>query len=296
MKLSERLTEPLRRVRTATPDNAGAKSTLRAAFDRDGFVRLPGVLDGEQVAATRAVMTELFDRPSEYPGDINGHAAYKRAYFDAFNRYPGLRWLAFHPPIVSALRDVLGPDFVYLPEVGIHDSGYGGWHKDTTSQEAAGHRFHWDPDFRVVQCALYLQDNDPVWAGGLDVIVGSHRERDRIVPPWKGHLGSLVSRALYRAKTWDDERRATTLPTKAGDLVIFHYRLDHKATHPKRTPVPSTHRKLALFVAASENNRHARAYLDYILSRPDYVYLRSYRTDEAMRSAARAAGVTLVEP
>jgi hypothetical protein len=275
---------------------SGPRSTLRADFDRDGFTRLPRVIDAAQVGALREELIQIFDAPSAYDGDVNGHVAYNRIYFDAFNRYPALQWVAFHPPVVSALRDVLGKDYVYIPEVGIHDSGFGGWHKDTTAQEVAGLRFHWESDFRMVQCALYLQDNHPDYAGGLDVAVGSHRRRDRIVPRANGRLTKLATRALYKLKTWDDDRRRTTVRTTAGDLVIFHYRLDHKATTPRIRPLPSTHRKLALFFVASANNAHARAYMRFIKSREDYVYLKSYVTTEAYRAKAEAAGVGLLDP
>lgn len=278
---------------SSNPERPGS---LRGAFDREGFVRVPEAIDAAQVAELRRQLAAIFDKPSSYEGDINGHPNYKRAYFDAFNRYPELRWIAFHPPIVAALRELLGSDFVYLPEVGIHDSGYGGWHKDSTSQEAAGLRFHWEPDFRMVQCALYLQDNDRNYAGGLDVAVGSHLRRDRIVRPGRGPISKLAGRALYRLKTWDDQRRGTTLSTGAGDLVIFHYRLDHKATSPRLTPVPESHRKFALFMAASANNRHAASYVRYIKTRPDYVYLKTYRTAPALLDMAAQANVRFAEP
>lgn len=286
-------THGLKRGGLAADREPGA---LASEFDRNGFVRVAGTIDSHQVAQLRTQLAAIFDRPSSYEGDINAHSAYKRAYFDAFNRYPELQWIAFHPPVLAALRELLGTDFVYLPEVGIHDSGYGGWHKDSTAQEAAGLRFHWEPDFRMVQCALYLQDNDPEYAGGLDVIVGSHTRRDRIVPPGRGPVSRLASRALYRLKTWDDRRRGETLPTRAGDVVIFHYRLDHKATAPRVTPVPSTHRKFALFMAASANNRHARTYVRYIKSRPDYKYLRDYQVLPSLLERAVDANVRFLEP
>jgi hypothetical protein len=286
--------EPLPRARRGA--TVPLSPALQTSFERDGFVRLPGALDASAVAQLRAELTRIFDAPPAHEGDLVGHSHYGHAFFDAFNRYPVLQWVPFHPPVVAALRQLLGDDFVYLPEVAIHDSGYGGWHKDTTSQEAAGLRFHLEPDYRMIQCAIYLQDNDPTYAGGLDVAPGSHRRRDRIVSPPTGPTTRFLNRVRYRLKTWDDNARRETLATRAGDVVCFDYRLDHRATPPKVRPVPASLRKLAIFMAASANNRHVRTYVDYIKSRPDYPYLKTYKTSPELLAKARANNVGLVDP
>lgn len=277
------------------PRASAGSTRLRQEFAKNGFVVLRNVLGEAQVDALRSELTRIFDAPSTYPGDINEHTNYKRAYFDPLNRYASLTGLPFQPALVAALRELLGDDFLFLPEAAIHDRGYGGWHKDTTSQEVAGLRFHREADFRIVQCALYLQENHPLYGGGIDVIVGSHRNRDRIVPQSKVWPISLVSRALYKLKSLDDNRRGRTVSTAAGDVVIFDYRLDHRATPARVSTIPEAHRKFAFFIVASANDRHARAYRRYIQSRPDYVYLKGYETSPALAAEAKHASVGLLD-
>jgi ectoine hydroxylase-related dioxygenase (phytanoyl-CoA dioxygenase family) len=284
---------------TTTTSASSATSSRQHAFDRDGYSRVRSVLSPEQVTATRARLVEIFAKRSPFPGDDNGDVTRMRAYNDAFNRYPGIAWIAFQPHVVSALREILGDEIVYLPEVALHDSGFGGWHKDTTSQEVAGHRFQWSPDFRMAQCAVYLQDNTSAHGGGLDVQPGSHRRWDRTALLRRvtdRKVGHVLARPLVNVKAWVDERRKETVWTNAGDMVAFHFRLDHSATKPRVVPVPAAHRKLAIFFVASTKNRHARKYVDFIKSRPDYRYFEGFSYTDEVRGLAERAGVELYEP
>ena len=147
----------------------------RAAFQRDGFLLVRDVITPDQVTGLRSFWTRHFDQGTLAPGDTD------RTRADIYCRHPEVRWLLTHEPLVAPLRGLLGDDFVYIHEATAHDSNFGGWHKDTTSQESRGHRFHWDDDFLMVQCALYLQENG-IHGGGVDVNVGSHREPDLYLP------------------------------------------------------------------------------------------------------------------
>lgn len=253
----------------------------RASFERDGFVIVPAVLSSEQVLELRRALGALFATRSSFEGDIDrdlatgtgGNTGCIR--FDVCARYPELRWLLTHPPLVGALRGLLGDDFLYLPEMSAHYRGFGHWHKDTTSQERAGERFHWEPDYLMVEAALYLQANCPEYGGGLDVVPGSHRQPDTYL---NAVDRTVFDRARTKLKTWGllGAKKAYSIPSKPGDLVIFDFRLDHRATWPSARQIPADREKLALFFACSRNDRHARRYVEYIASRPDYVYLRDH--------------------
>jgi hypothetical protein len=83
------------------------------------------------------------------------------------------------------------------------------------------------PDYGFVKCGLYLQDNDPEYGGGIDVVPGSHKllfrtgmnRLDGKIRLFKGKLGVIFNNK--------------TVPIKKGDVVIFHSFLMHSATHPK---------------------------------------------------------------
>jgi hypothetical protein len=88
-----------------------------------------------------------------------------------------------------------------------------------------------------------------------------------------------------------------SIPNKAGDLVIFHLRVNHTATQ-KRVPAPphefpEERQKIAVFAAYGRNNAHVKAYHDYIASRPDYVYLKNFAYPEDLLSEAHRAGLIL---
>jgi len=81
--------------------------------------------------------------------------------YDIYNGYPEARWLLFHKPVLDVLRSLLGEDCSEIPEcsVALNSFGvnqWGGWHKDTTTQEIAGYDLHYQDDFLMVGLAYYL--------------------------------------------------------------------------------------------------------------------------------------------
>lgn len=141
-------------------------------FIRDGYLRVTDVFTDDQTRQLRAAMERIFDSPSPYEGDSDTGRA------DIFCRYQELRWVLVHPPLVRVLKDLLGEDFVYIHEMSGHQNVFSPWHKDTTSVELRGNSFHWKPNYLMVECAIYLQDNDGR-GGGLTVLPGSHNLYDR---------------------------------------------------------------------------------------------------------------------
>jgi hypothetical protein len=241
-------------------------------FERDGYVVVPAALSPDEVAHLRAYFTKVFAEPPTHPGDV------AQVRQDIFARLPETRVFMTKPSILSALRAVLGDDFVFVPEMQVHDSRYGFWHKDTSSMEREGYFFHREPDFRMVQCAVYLQDNDE-YGGGLDIEPGSHLAPDTtpappITPLWKRALIKAGFKSfLPRAKKHES---AYSIPSKAGDLVIFDMRANHMATPPtvcKVDEIPAAKRKFGIFFICSRNNDHPRRYVEYVAPQPHYDYL-----------------------
>jgi ectoine hydroxylase-related dioxygenase (phytanoyl-CoA dioxygenase family) len=252
----------------------------RAAFARDGYTVVPEVLTGAQVAGLRTSLQALFDAPEESlpPGDSDTFL------MDVLVRQPEIRWVLFHPPVLAALRGLLGDDFVVLPESVVQRNRFGGWHKDTTSQERTGLLFHRADDFLMVEAAIYLQDNSTEHGGGLDVVPGSHRTRDPYVRP------SLTDKVRSKLGLPPSApRRFTQVASRAGDLVLFDFRLDHRAT-PRTAPAED---KLAIFFAASSNTSHVASYVDFISGRPEYTYLQGRTVPGDLLEQARLAGVRI---
>lgn len=268
---------------------------LRAAIERDGFVVVPGVFTPEQVAALRSSVLSLFQRPSPFEGDIEAHPRIGSVRFDICTRYQTLRWLLVHPPLVAALSCILGDRFVFLPEMSAHRAGFGDWHKDTTSQERAGHMFHWEDGCLIVEAAIYLQPNDPKMGGGLDVIPGSHRQPDSYLDAIDR---TAIDKVRTKLKTWGliPTKKGYSVPSKAGDLVVFDFRIDHKATWPApRGVLRASQDKLAIFMACSRDNEYAQLYTRYIATRSDYQYLKGHRYPDDLQALVRAHGVELLQ-
>lgn len=257
-----------------------------------GYLRVPNMFTADEVQRMRASVSEVFARPASRDGDYDGRAALGSVRFDVFNRNPTLQWVPCHPRLISVMKSLLGNDFVMLPEMSAHRSGFGDWHKDTTAQERAGHLFQWSPTFAMVEAAIYLQDNGE-WGGGLDVIPGSQRKPDTYA---YGRSVLEDVRARLERRHLLPFGRGVTVPSRAGDLVIFDFRLDHKASWPKRRGTPPTgYEKYALFIACSANNEHVRRYVEYISARPEYAYMRERSHSTELKQRVRASGATLFD-
>jgi hypothetical protein len=187
-------------------------------LEKKGYVVLPNVLSADEVKSVRARLKEIFSKESIFPGDLHANGKIGFVYADVFNRYPELNWIFQKEELLSGLRSLLGDDFVFLPESALHHAGYGGMHKDTNAQEKAGYTFHWDNDFNVVQVGIYLQDNHPEYAGGLDVIPGSNHVRWGVQP---NKLASIIKRNWNRlARKIGLRSSQKSLFTKAGDAAV----------------------------------------------------------------------------
>src|SRR5688572_7113831 len=93
---------------------------------KQGYAIFPKMLSEAEVIHARKQLTNIFSTESVYPGDINNDPKVGNIYIDPFTRHSELRWILFNTKIISALKSILGDDFVIVPEMAIHDSGYGG--------------------------------------------------------------------------------------------------------------------------------------------------------------------------
>ncbi|MCK9914446.1 phytanoyl-CoA dioxygenase family protein [Microbacteriaceae bacterium K1510] len=204
-------------------------------FCQNGFTRLPGTFSSGDIAEMRRAAIGILP-PNEKPYRVQFTT-------DAHTREP-IRSIIFgNERLIGALRKLLGDDFLLINELSLQDCHYSGWHADTTSPEAkAGHDFHWSPRFLMVNVAVYLQD------GGLDVVPSSYVRND-----------PLADTMLGRGTAPDPYGAGISVPSVAGDTVIFHLRTSHRAT-----PMQSEERKLALFMIAGPNNDMTRRYREWL--------------------------------
>ena len=144
--------------------------------------------------------------------------------------------------VVGALDQILGDDWVLIPDFNIHiNSLYlNGWHVDAGSEfMLMRENFSpWryddslkkiiDPSFRQIKCGIYLQDNEPgETGGGIDYLSKSHHIYKLTgIRKLDYQLARIISFIYTKFGSH------TAAPTKAGDFLIFDSLLKHKGSHP----------------------------------------------------------------
>ena len=140
-------------------------------FSQQGFAVVRDVFSEKEIGEFRAAAIRNFpNNPPPFIEQFN----FEMCWDEPFNR------IYTNEKVISALKEILGEDFVYFNGFGIHDSHRAGWHTDTAAMELKGsHYFHWAPTFSAVQCVLYFQSNEE-GSFGLDVIPRSHLVDDHV--------------------------------------------------------------------------------------------------------------------
>jgi ectoine hydroxylase-related dioxygenase (phytanoyl-CoA dioxygenase family) len=304
-------------------------SDLLDNYNKNGYVIIRNVLSETEIKTFRSHMKNIFDtKIISEQGDL------ELVRSNIFSRFPEVQEYFFKQPVIDSLKDLLGDDFIIMPEVSVMDSKYGGWHKDTTSIELFGQDFHKSPDFKLVNAAFYLQDNTD-FGGGLDVVPGSHLTQDPYVEHFKKTLGKirkgkgpqsfrgkikqiiiksigLISpkiHSLMKNRRQEKKLLASlplasndhhngrfSIPSKAGDLVIFDLRLDHKASWPKTIAnFNKNQKKYAFFVICGANNSASLKYREYLNDRAKsqaaYSYLKTYTVNKKLAEKTGKLGI-----
>ena len=237
---------------------------------RDGYFLVPRVIDAETVKRLRVVCEEYHDRTGNDVMPLTDFLA-----------IPELMKLPFLPKVVSALKMQLGDEYVTFPEFTMQTDRFGGWHTDSGNQGIVDYVYR--PDWMQVQCAIYLQDNDPEHGGGLDVKPGGHREMLSMLDAGNP-LRKLARRASHKF------RRSHSIPSRAGDLLGFHFRLLHRAT-PRSDP---SRRKFAIFWVAASNTPDVARYMEHLKTYEGG--LPSFEYPETARESAKGHGTVLATP
>jgi len=205
-------------------------------FSENGFVLLRNVFSEEHCDQLRTQILSKFDELKAIDPHQVDHGLVQSQVFSIPNFWKFL----VNEKVVQALKAILEPEYSLIPNFIVQKNKFGlsqvsiakipipnrhGWHVDSGAEPFDPD--HLAPDYRFVKCGLYLQDNDPEFGGGIDVAPGSHKllcrtginRLDGKIRLLKGKLGFIFNNK--------------TVPTKKGDVVIFHSFLMHASTHPK---------------------------------------------------------------
>jgi phytanoyl-CoA hydroxylase len=196
-------------------------------YRRDGYLVIPRLIEGEQLAKLRALTDrivaeargvsandDLYDLEPSHSAALPRVRRLKPA---IFKRYEFFRALTRDPKITSVLSGLLGPKIrLYGGKLNMKSPGYGSpveWHQDWA--------FYPHTNDDVLATGIYLDDCD-MDNGPLLVIPGSHRG-----PTYDHHAGGRFCGALTPANCDIDFAKAVPLMGPAGSMTIHHARLVH---------------------------------------------------------------------
>lgn len=199
-----------------------ARSDIREAFTRDGYVILPRLYSrreaGELKAEIQRVLGEV-RRELESSGKDPAALSHSGVYVGLAARSPCFREAVRDPRLLDVTETILGPNLAFLSDKAVFKSGEtdfaSPWHQDWA---------YWHGSHKL-SIWVALDDVSPE-NGCLKVLPGSHRQfvehaKDAV----EGRFGNRLEPGAV------DESRAVTAALEAGGAVFFSDLTLH-ASHP----------------------------------------------------------------
>ncbi|MCC6177223.1 MAG: phytanoyl-CoA dioxygenase family protein [Chloroflexi bacterium] len=203
----------------------------KAFYEDQGYLVFPQMLSAEELAAARAALAEVLEESvgltennekfSVTRGDDGNY--YVRRIFSPIAHHKVFYDLAFHPKILDAVSNVLGPN------VQLHHSKLN--LKPPTSREA---RFEWHQDYPffphtnydLIAVLIHLDDTSEE-NGCLKVIPGSHKLGPRIHVFAKD---GAFSSQLEDKSAIGEESKWLNQVCPAGGVEMHHCNMLHSST------------------------------------------------------------------
>lgn len=197
------------------------------AFDRDGYLFLPGLFSQAEIDALDAEVPGIFAQEREEVVREKGTTAPRSAFYvQTWNEAFGL--LARHPRLLDPGTQILGSDELYMHQFKINakaafDGAVWQWHQDYATW--------WNdddmPSPQAMNIALFLVDANE-FNGPLMFIPGSHK-RGRL------EAGHDVTTTSYPLWTIDNETITRLVEQggivapkgPAGSVLLFHGNIVH---------------------------------------------------------------------
>ena len=230
---------------------------IREQFLDEGFAVVPQLIDMDEVGRLRATCRQYLTADTE----AEMHAT-------RILNHPDLASVAFRTKTIRILKGLLGDRLTIYPNMTARSARYTTWHVDNGFVPhflSGDSKYLWLESFRHAQCVVYLQDNDRQTGGGLDIVPQTHGIDFDM---GKG-TSSLIASAMLSGSI---KTRPLSIPSRAGDLVLFDGRLLHRGT-PARKPAPR--KKLGIFFSAARTDQsQIDSYMSYLAGRADQLIAR----------------------
>jgi ectoine hydroxylase-related dioxygenase (phytanoyl-CoA dioxygenase family) len=196
----------------------------RTAFERDGYLVLPAVLNLNEVAYYTSIVDELYERHRN-GGFLGASGALHE--LGAVHTCPRLAPLVDHPRVLGLVWSILGWNVhVFHSHIDVHPPVSGDppyrfeWHQDGGRQNR---EIETDPRPRMsVKAAYWLSDVSQPSRGNLKLVPGSHTANRIDGPP-------------RRDVPWPEPGGAIEVVARSGDVVFFDRRVWHARSHNRST-------------------------------------------------------------
>jgi ectoine hydroxylase-related dioxygenase (phytanoyl-CoA dioxygenase family) len=206
----------------------GAMQEWIETFRRDGFVRVPGLLDPAEVDRFRAAVDAgVAERTAHDRRTLAEKTRYEQSFLQCINLWedhPAVRALSFHPRICETAATLLGVERIRI----WHDQAL---YKESGGRETDAHQDlpYWpmaEPDALTAWIPLVDVDES---VGCMGYVPGSHAVGLR---RFVNIFGSAPERVLERPELGGVE--PVFVPARRGD-VLFHHSLTVHLAHPNRS-------------------------------------------------------------
>jgi phytanoyl-CoA hydroxylase len=216
--------------------NALSPAEQRAAYEANGYLVFPELLDADELARLRQALADVLresegltqtnDKFSITQTDDGGYSV--RRIFEPIARHPAFHDLVLNPRILDVVENLIGPN------IQLHHTKLN--LKPPSSREA---RFEWHQDypffphtnFDLLAVMVYFDDSTEE-NGCLTIIPGSHKDGPR------NHLfakDGAFSSQLEQKRVVEDPARWLRVPVPAGGMELHHCNMLHSSTANRGT-------------------------------------------------------------
>ena len=241
--------------------------TKKEEFKRNGYIVIKNAFNKDEIANLRKLSYDAFN---------NEENKNKRQLFNTeFVKNPDLLNPLFKKNILDEVKNILGNNYITYADFQLGNNLHSPvWHTDAQSIGFST-KYVYNKSFNIAKLGLYLQEDDDIYGGQLDIIPGSHlpsflgvkslinSKRSSNGKVGKFQLLSILVRNKFLAK------KSVNIST--GDLLLFHALLWHRSSQPKWDKLkqinrygiqnpPRDKRKFMFQWEVSENNEFARYY------------------------------------
>ena len=227
---------------------------VRTAFERNGYVVMPAVLDPDEVVRYTSMVDALYERHTTVDACGSRDALHL---LGAVHACPALAPLVAHPRVLGPVWSILGWNVhVYHSHVDVHPPAIADPYRSRWHQDGGRQNVELESDARPrlsVKAAYWLSDVSRPGRGNLKVVPGSHTtphidRPPRVEIPWPEPPGAIEVLArpgdvvLFDRRLWHARSDNRSAIVRKAVFFAFTYRWVRRrdpapATDPRYTPL-----------------------------------------------------------